>query len=222
MLLCVPDVLKANELQTVRDGLSIITFVDGKETAHGLARQVKNNLQASSKDTKQELLRALVFEKVLTHELVRRSTRPKTISYLMFSKYEPGMAYGSHVDNPFMQGLRSDISFTLFLSEADTYDGGELVIETTAGEQPIKLPAGAAVFYPSTTLHRVNGITRGERLAAVGWIRSYIRETAQRELLFDLDTLRVSLKESQGTDLQRTLLSKSIANLTRMWADDLK
>ena len=222
MLLCVPEVLKGNDLQTVRDGLSAISFVDGKETAHGLAKQVKNNLQASSKDTKQELLRALVFEKILSHELVRRATRPKTISYLMFSKYEPGMAYGSHVDNPFMQGLRSDISFTLFLSEADSYDGGELVIETTAGEQPIKLPAGAAVFYPSTTLHRVNAITRGERLAAVGWIRSYIRDAAQRELLFDLDTLRVSLKEAAGTELQRTLLSKSIANLVRMWADDLK
>src|SRR3990170_5087985 len=99
MLLCVPEVLKGNDLQTVRDGLSVITFVDGKETAQGIAKQVKNNLQASPKDTKQELLRALVFEKVLSNELVRRATRPKTISYLMFSKYEPGMAYGSHVDN---------------------------------------------------------------------------------------------------------------------------
>ena len=90
------------------------------------------------------------------------------------------------------------------------------------GEQPIKIPAGAAVFYPSTTLHRVNAITRGERLAAVGWIRSYIREAAQREMLFDLDTLRISLKDTAGTEMQRTLLSKSISNLVRMWADDLK
>jgi len=222
MLLCVPDVLKGNDLQTVRDGLSVVTFVDGRETAKGLAKQVKNNLQASTKDTKQEMLRALVFEKVLSHELVRRATRPKTISQLMFSKYEPGMAYGSHVDNAFQQGLRSDVSFTLFLSEADSYEGGELVIETTAGEQPIKLPVGAAVFYPSTTLHRVNAIRRGERLAAVGWIRSYIREPAQRELLFDLDSLRLSLRDTEGTEMQRTLLNKSILNLVRMWADDLK
>lgn len=222
MLLCIPNVLEGNDLQTVRDRLSVISFVDGRETAQGLAKKVKNNLQASVKDSKHELLRALVFEKVLSHELVRRATRPKTISYLMFSKYEPGMAYGSHVDNPFMQGLRSDVSFTLFLSDPESYDGGELVIESAADEQPIKLPAGAAVFYPSTTLHRVNAITRGERLAAVGWIRSYVREPAQRELLFDLDTLRVSLKEITGMEKQQTLLNKSIANLVRMWADDLR
>jgi PKHD-type hydroxylase len=222
MLLFVPDVLKGNDLQAVRDGLSAITFIDGKETAKGLAKQVKNNLQASTKDTKQEVLRAFVFEKVMSHELVRRATRPKTISHLMFSKYEPGMAYGSHVDNAFQQGLRSDVSFTLFLSEANSYDGGELVIETMAGEQPIKLPVGAAVFYPSTTLHRVNAISRGERLAAVGWIRSYIREPAQRELLFDLDSLRISLKDTEGMEMERKLLNKSILNLVRMWADDLK
>ena len=128
--------------------LSIITFVDGRETAHGLAKQVKNNLQASSKDTKQELLHTLVFEKVLSNELVCRATRPKTISYLMFSKYEPGMAYGSHVDNPFQQGLRSDISFTLFLSEADSYDGGELVIETTAWRTADKNPRRSSSFLP--------------------------------------------------------------------------
>lgn len=220
MLLFIPDILKGSDLQAVRDGLALVEFVDGKETAHGLAKEVKNNLQASTKDTKQELLRRLVFEKVLTHELIRRATRPKVISYLMFSKYEPGMAYGSHVDNPFMQGHRSDISFTLFLSEPDSYEGGELVIEQPSGDQPVKLPAGAIVIYPSTSLHRVNPVTRGHRLAAVGWIRSFVRDPAQREVLFDLDTVRVALKAVEGTETERTLLGKSISNLARMWGDD--
>ncbi|MGE0240117.1 MAG: Fe2+-dependent dioxygenase [Parvibaculaceae bacterium] len=222
MLVCVPDVLKDGELQTVRDGLSAVTFVDGKETAQGLAKDVKNNLQASSKDTKQELLRRLVFEKVLSHEMIRRATRPKTISYLMFSKYEPGMSYGSHVDNPFMQGLRSDVSFTLFLSDPGSYDGGELVIEAPSSDQPIKLPAGGIVVYPATSLHRVNPVTRGERLAAVGWIRSYIRQADQREVLFDLDSAKAALKGLPGTEPQRTLINKTISNLVRMWADDMR
>lgn len=105
MLLCVPDVLKGNDLQTVRDGLSVITFVDGKETAHGLAKQVKNNLQASTKDTKQELLRALVFEKVFSHELVRRATRPKTISYLYILQVRAGHGLRLPCGQPVPAGL---------------------------------------------------------------------------------------------------------------------
>jgi PKHD-type hydroxylase len=112
------------------------------------------------------------------------------------------------------------VSFTLFLSDPDTYEGGALVIETSGGEDDIKLPAGSLVGYPSTTLHRVAEVTKGARLAAVGWARSFIRDPAQRELLFDLDTARTRLFEKGGKTAEFDLISKASANLLRMWAED--
>jgi PKHD-type hydroxylase len=130
------------------------------------------------------------------------------------------MAYGTHVDDALMGGMRTDISFTLFLSDPESYDGGELVTESHAGEQPFKLPAGSLVLYPSTTLHRVEPVTRGSRLAAVGWVRSLVRDPARRELLFDLDTARKALFDRDGKSPEFDLLSKCGANLLRMWAED--
>ena len=222
MLICIPDVLTESDLLAIRGGLADVQFVDGKETASGQAQDVKNNLQVSKADPKLELLRKMIFERLHNNEIFPSAVRPKAISYLLFSKYEPGMIYGTHVDNPMMGMMRTDVSFTVFLSDPETYDGGELVIETVSGEQPIKLKAGAMVAYPSTTLHRVTEVTRGERLAAVGWIRSFIREASRREILFDLDTVRKSLKQRKDPDLdsERMLLMKTVSNLFRMWSDD--
>jgi PKHD-type hydroxylase len=119
-----------------------------------------------------------------------------------------------------MHGVRTDVSFTLFLSDPETYDGGALVIETSGGEDEIKLPAGSLVAYPSTTLHRVAEVTRGERLAAVGWARSFIRDPGRREMLFDLDTARQLVFQKSGKTAEFDLLSKTSANLLRMWAED--
>jgi PKHD-type hydroxylase len=119
-----------------------------------------------------------------------------------------------------MQGLRTDVSFTLFLADPDTYDGGELIIESASGEEPIKLEAGSLFAYSSTTLHRVAPVTRGVRFAAVGWARSFIRDAPKRELLFDLDTARRQLFAREGKSAEFDLMSKSLANLMRMWADD--
>ena len=138
----------------------------------------------------------------------------------MFSAYEPGMRYGSHVDDALMQGMRTDVSFTLFLSDPDSYDGGELVIESASGEDAMKLPAGSLVAYPSTALHHVAAVTRGTRLAAVGWARSYVRDGAQREMLFDLDTARRQIFAEGGKTPEYDLVSKSLANLLRMWVED--
>ena len=138
----------------------------------------------------------------------------------MFSRYEPGMHYGSHVDDALMQGMRTDVSFTLFLSDPASYDGGELVIESASGEDAVKLAAGALVAYPSTALHHVAEVTRGARLAAVGWARSYIRDGARRELLFDLDTARRQCSRARARRAEYDLVSKSLANLLRMWAED--
>jgi PKHD-type hydroxylase len=218
MQIVIGNVLAAEELDLVRATLAQATFVDGRETAGFAARQVKNNRQAS--DRKAETVRKLVEERILAHEVFALAVRPKALAPILFSRYEPGMRYGSHVDDPLMQGLRTDVSFTLFLSEPDSYDGGELVIEGASGEDAVKLAAGSLIAYPSTALHHVAEVTRGTRLAAVGWARSYIRDGARRELLFDLDTARRQLFTREGRSAEYDLVSKSLANLVRMWVED--
>ena len=138
----------------------------------------------------------------------------------MISRYKPGKQYGTHVDDALMRGLRTDISFTLFLSEPETYEGGALVVESAAGEQEFRLAAGAMIVYPSTELHRVESVKKGERLAAVGWARSFIRSSEQREILFDLENARRNIFDLHGKTLAFDQVSKCSANLLRMWADD--
>jgi PKHD-type hydroxylase len=127
-----------------------------------------------------------VEQALLHHEVFVAAARPKRLVRLLISRYEPGMTYGTHVDDALMDGVRPDLSFTLFLSDPATYEGGALVIEDTYGERMVKLPAGELILYPSTTLHRVDPVTSGVRLAAVGWVRSYVRDPEHREILFDL------------------------------------
>ncbi|HEY1246581.1 MAG TPA: Fe2+-dependent dioxygenase, partial [Hyphomicrobiaceae bacterium] len=123
-------------------------------------------------------------------------------------------------DNALMGGARSDLSFTLFLADPADYDGGELVIDTPSGEEAFRLAAGSVVTYPATSLHRVTPVTRGERLGAAGWVRSYLRDPAQRELLFDLETARRRLFEREGRTAEADLLAKCAGNLMRMWCED--
>ena len=167
-----------------------------------------------------ETIRKLIAARLLSNEIFRLAVRPKALSALLFSRYEKSMHYGSHVDDALIDGMRTDVSFTLFLSEPDAYDGGELVIESAAGEETFKLAAGSLVAYPATTLHRVAAVTRGVRLAAAGWARSFVRDAAQRELLFDLDTVRRQLFAREGKSAEFDLIAKSFANLMRMWAQD--
>jgi PKHD-type hydroxylase len=220
MQIVIGNVLSAAELKTVLTALRRARFVDGRATAGFAARIVKHNRQAAGDDRTLETVRKLVSERILGNEVFRLAVRPKALTPIMFSRYEPGMNYGSHVDDAVMQGLRTDVSFTLFLSDPKRYDGGELVIESAGGEEAIKLAPGALVAYPSTTLHRVNEVTRGQRLAAVGWARSLIRDGAQRELLFDLDTARRQMFAREGKTAEFDAISKSLANLMRMWAED--
>jgi PKHD-type hydroxylase len=138
----------------------------------------------------------------------------------MISRYKPGKKYGTHVDDALMRGMRTDVSFTLFLAEPETYEGGALVIETAAGEHEFKLTAGSMIVYPSNSLHRVAPVESGERLAAVGWARSFVRSPERREILFDLETARREVFELQGKSSTFDQLSKCSANLLRMWADD--
>jgi PKHD-type hydroxylase len=214
------NILSAEELATVRAALTRARFVDGRATAGFAARAVKNNRQAAGGDRSLETIRKLVAKRILENEVFRLAVRPKALSPLLLSRYDKVMHYGSHVDDALMNGMRTDVSFTLFLTGPADYAGGELVIESTAGEEAFKPAAGSLVAYPSTSLHRVAEVTRGTRLAAVGWARSFIRDAARRELLFDLDTARRRLFAREGKSAEFDLVSKSAANLMRMWAED--
>jgi len=219
MQIVIGAVLSADEVALMRRTLAQTRFEDGRATAGFAARLVKNNRQATT-DRKVDTIRKLAEARILANEVFALAVRPKALTSVMFSRYEAGMQYGSHVDDALMHGTRTDVSFTLFLSDPESYAGGELVIETASGEDSVKLAAGSLVAYPSTTLHRVAPVTRGVRLAAVGWARSYVRDAAQREMLFDLDTARRALFAREGKSAEFDLVSKSLANLLRMWVED--
>jgi PKHD-type hydroxylase len=220
MQIVIGNVLPPDEVATITATLARATFIDGRATAGFAAQLVKNNQQAVGSDRSLETIRKLVAERILGNDVFRLAVRPKALSPLLFSRYEPGMHYGSHVDDALMDGMRTDVAFTLFLSDPASYDGGELIIESAAGEDAFKLDPGALVAYPATSLHHVRDVTRGARLAAVGWARSFIRDPARRELLFDLDTARRALFARDGKSTEFDLISKSFANLMRMWAED--
>jgi PKHD-type hydroxylase len=219
MILAIADVLSAAEVADVRGALAGVTFVDGRTSAGWAARLVKSNLQASE-GPELDRVRALVETRLRAHPVFALATRPKSIIGPLFSRYEPGHAYGTHVDDALLGGVRSDVSFTLFLSPPESYDGGELIIDMPAGEEAFKLAPGSVVTYPASALHRVGPVTRGERLAAAGWVRSFIRDPAKRELLFDLETARRRLFDREGKTAEADLLAKCAANLMRMWCED--
>lgn len=219
MNLCLSGVLDSDTLQRIRSLLAGASFGDGAATAGWNARPVKRNEQATHDAAAQ-----LVSQALMRHPLFRTAALPARLRTPLFSRYRPGMSYGTHVDNPLMgtlNSLRADIAVTVFLSDPAAYDGGELVLDTHSGTQAYKLEAGQALVYPATTLHRVNEITRGERLAAILWVQSLVRDAARREILFDLDTVRRNLWERAGdtTTPDFELLAKSYANLLRAWAE---
>ena len=220
MQIIIGNVLSADEVETAVAALERARFVDGRATAGFAARTVKDNQQADGTDRSLATIRQLLAERILANEMFQIAARPQALSPLLLSRYEPGMSYGSHVDDALMDGMRTDVAFTLFLSGPESYDGGELAIESAAGEDAVKLPAGSLVAYPATSLHRVNEVTRGVRLAAAGWAKSLIRDAARRELLFDLDTARRQMFAREGKSAEFDLVSKSFANLLRMWVED--
>jgi PKHD-type hydroxylase len=223
MLLMIDDLLSTEEVLSISAKLAASEFLDGKLTAGWHAQQVKHNQQLKKDSPHQALLQELVQKALNRSPLFMTAIQPLVIHSILFSQYEVGMSYGLHVDNAFMgngdRRYRSDVSWTLFLSDPDTYTGGELVIDGSEGEQVFKLKAGSAIFYPSSFLHQVKTVTAGMRLAAVGWIQSLIRDPQQREMLFDLDVVRRSLFQQQGKTTEFDLISKTHANLLRQWAE---
>ncbi len=225
MLLRVPQVLNTDELAQLCQLLDKADWTDGKITAGTQSAQVKRNMQLPETSDYAEQARQIVLKALSRNALFFSAALPKKIYPPLFNQYKNGMDFGAHVDNAVrthaISGLhvRTDISCTLFLSEPDEYEGGELVIENTYGHQMVKLAAGDMVMYPGTSLHHVRPITSGARLASFFWVQSMIREDAQRTLLFDMDAAIATLREQVGDNAAVIRLTGNYHNLIRMWAD---
>ena len=221
MIFKISDFLTPEELEYVTSSLAQAEFVSGKLTAGWHAKLVKNNQQLKYNEPKVQELKEIIKKALSRNALFQTAVRPKIVHSILFSRYDMGMSYGRHIDNALMEDsfLRSDISFTLFLNSPSTYEGGELVIEEADDEKAYKLEAGAMIVYPSTTLHRVDPVTSGTRLVVVGWIQSLVRDASEREILFDLDTARRVIFAKDGKTPEFDLISKSVANLLRKWAE---
>jgi PKHD-type hydroxylase len=192
-------------------------FVDGRLTATGFAREVKHNVQLKREGRDADELDKVVYSAFQGSEPFRSFALPQRIAAPLFSRYDCGMTYGSHVDNAFIGGpggVRTDLSVTLFLSGPDTYDGGELVIEMALGEERIKLDAGEAIVYPSNCVHHVAPVTRGVRYAAITWVQSAVRDERLRAILYDLAGTMRHPDAARNAELMLRL-SKSYNNLLR-------
>lgn len=218
-MLIIGEVLTPQDVETVRAGVLAAPMLDGRKTAGGQARKVKANHQADGADPKVQALAKFVRRALDRNALFQLYARPARLSGVMFNRYGPGETYGLHVDEAMMatkEGrLRTDFSFTLFLSDPATYEGGELVLVGTEGERAIKPEAGTMVVYATGALHQVNPVTSGERLAAVGWVQSLVRRPDEREVLFDLGRARAALPEGEA----RLLVDKAMGNLLRIWGE---
>lgn len=223
MIVCVPDVLTPQELATIRAGLGASAFVDGAGTAGWSAREVKKNQQLDVRNPGYGHLAEIVRGAFQRNGMLQAALLPAATTQVLFNRYAEGMEYGPHVDAPVMGGMgsavRSDIAITLFLAERDSYDGGELTIFTGGMGCEFKLPAGHAIAYPANTLHHVKPVTRGARLAGVLWVQSQVRDPARREVLWDLDNAKRQIFGREGKSPTFDAVSKSHANLLRMWAD---
>jgi PKHD-type hydroxylase len=223
MLLTIPKLLNPAQLQKVRELIDGASFVDGKLTAGFAASRVKHNEEMQQDRDRMQLLIRVLMSSLGHNERFRFAVLPHRVADPIVARYKPGMTYGDHVDDPIMGSngprFRTDVSMTVFLNDPDSYQGGELVARTPFGDRRVKLPAGDAVVYPSSSLHHVAEVTEGERLVALTWIQSYVRDPARRELLFELNQARERLlKEAPGAE-HTGQVDRSYANLVRMWSD---
>jgi len=215
------QLLNAEEINLIKKELEKVHqgWEDGKKTAGSHASIVKNNLQLKRTSDISKKLSSLIKQKILNNDLIKSFTLPKHIHGIMFTKSSKNMHYGRHIDNPYMSSGRSDLSFTLSLTNQDFYKGGELIIETMNSEERFKLNAGEIILYPSSYLHAVNEVNNGERLVCVGWIESYVKSTEKREYLFELDAGARSLLANHGRSDELDLIFKSYSNLLRIMGD---
>jgi PKHD-type hydroxylase len=226
MLIHVPEVLSAQALTQALTLLAGAPWESGELSAGAQAAQVKNNLQLPATCDAALALQSLVLGALEQHPTFFAATLPKKVFPPLFNRYGGERnAYGSHVDKAVRYApgtgmrVRTDVSCTVFLSDPASYDGGELVIADTFGEQRVKLAAGDAVVYPGTSVHRVEPVTRGVRLAGFFWIESLVRSDEHRRLLFDFDRQVTRLRERHGETDEAVALTGTYHNLLRQWAD---
>jgi PKHD-type hydroxylase len=216
------QLLNTEEINLIKkelDKCNLQDWEDGKKTAGSHASMVKNNLQLNRNNEISKNIAQLINKKILSSQLIKSFSLPQRIHGIFFTKSSNNMHYGRHIDNPYMSSGRSDLSFTLSLTNKDFYKGGELIIETMNSEEKFKLNAGEIIIYPSSYLHSVSEVISGERLVCVGWIESYVKSTEEREYLFDLDAGARGLLAKHGRSDELDLIFKSYSNLLRILGD---
>lgn len=225
MLFRIPQILSTDEVAYCRKVLESSEWVDGKVTAGAQSREAKRNLQIPQQSEAARELGEIILRRLGTNELFTTAALPLRVYPPLFNRYDAGMEFGTHIDNAVRPvpgiGLRvrTDLSATLFLTAPEDYDGGELVIEDTYGEQRVKLPAGDMVLYPATSRHRVESVTRGSRWCSFFWIQSMVRDGEARATLFDLDAAIQSLRARYGESEEAVRLTGVYHNLVRRWAE---
>jgi PKHD-type hydroxylase len=225
MLIHAQNVLNPTELQRIQTLLKAANWADGRITAGSQSAQVKHNQQLPESAPQMTEAREIVLAALGRHPVFFSAAMPREIYPPLFNRYEGGQHFGNHVDNAVRRlpdgkrYLRTDVSATLFLAEPDSYEGGELIVEDAYGEHRVKFAAGDMVIYPSTSLHRVEPVSRGARVACFMWIQSMVRSDAQRALLFDMDVAIATLRNAHGDTDALISLTGSYHNLLRMWAE---
>jgi PKHD-type hydroxylase len=225
VLLTIPEVLNAEQVRHCRSVLAAADWTDGRVSAGYQGLRVKDNSQLPEGSPAALELGDIVLAALERHPLFISAALPQIVYPPMFNRYGEGQQFGAHIDNAVRllpgtgRKLRTDVSCTLFLADPDEYEGGELSIEDTYGTQSVKLPAGHMVVYPSTSLHRVEPITRGARLACFFWVQSMVRDDARRTMLFDLDGAIQHLNASGADQDAMVRLTGTYHNLLRMWAE---
>ena len=224
MLLHIPEVFTRDEVRALRQTLDAGHWADGNMTSGHQSATAKRNLQLPEDCAAAREVSALVVQALQANPMFVSAALPHTIFPPLFNRYEGGGTFGLHVDNAIRQRgdirIRSDLSATLFLSDPDDYDGGELIIEEMYGAQSVKLPAGDLVLYPSKSLHRVTPVTRGARVASFMWLQSLVRDDADRESLFRMDVAIQRLNLDRGPRDQAVIeLTGIYHNLLRRWSE---
>ena len=221
MILSFADVVNEEEHGKLLGLAARATFVDGRETAGARLAPHKRNEQISRQAPEMAEVTRILLEALKRSDAFRNSAYPQQLHSVLVSRYRPGMEYGWHVDEAVMGDAvpwRSDMSITLFLNAPTDYDGGELALESGSGQMQVKLPARGMVCYPTGQLHCVRPVTRGERLAVIGWIQSLVRDPGAREALWDLAQARELVFASEGKSRAFDFINKTHANLLRRWA----
>ncbi|WP_027016510.1 Fe2+-dependent dioxygenase [Comamonas composti] len=224
MMLRIPCLLSPDEVRQCRQALESADWQDGRITAGPLAAQVKSNLQLPLDSPTGKAMGDLILDRLGRNPLFMSAALPLKVLPPRFNRYEGGATYGNHIDNALFTipgtaiKVRSDVSTTVFFSEPGEYEGGELIVEDTFGQQSVKLAAGDAILYPGTSLHRVNPVTRGTRHASFFWTQSLVASAEKRRLLFDLDQQIQQLTARHPQEPSLSALSGTYHNLLRMWS----